>query len=66
MSHPISRGGVSVESPRPSVSTRTEEFTPRELPLAEVVPPDHPVPHAVARTSGRIREALRRWFDEDL
>ncbi len=55
-----------MEKPRPSVSTRTEEFTPRELPLAEVVPPDRPLPRTVNRTSERIRDALRRWFEEEL
>jgi hypothetical protein len=66
MPRPISSGKVSMEKPRPSVSTRTEEFTPRELPLPEAVPPARPLPRAMTRRSERIRDALRRWFDEDL
>jgi hypothetical protein len=55
-----------MEKPRPSVSTRTEEFTPCELPLAGAVPPSRPLPAATTRRSERIRDALRRWFDEEL
>ncbi|HYS82058.1 MAG TPA: hypothetical protein VEM76_15210 [Anaeromyxobacteraceae bacterium] len=62
-------GGMVAKSERPSVSTRTAEFTPRELPLLEHQPQPHqpgPVPFTVNPTSRRIREALRRWFDEEL
>ncbi len=55
-----------MEKPRPSVSTRTETFTPRELPLGEPVAPLPPSPITVNRRSERIREALRRWFEEEL
>jgi hypothetical protein len=55
-----------MEKPRPSVSTRTEEFTPRELPLPEAAPPARPLPRGMTRRSERIRDALRRWFDEEL
>jgi hypothetical protein len=66
MSRPISRGELRMEKLRPSASTRTKEFTPRELPLAEVAPPSPPLPNATARRSERIRDLLRRWFDEEL
>jgi len=53
-------------SPFPSVSTRTGEFTPRELPLLvrlDVPPAAAP---SVNPASDRIREALRRWFEEEM
>ena len=55
-----------MEQPRPSVSTRTAEYTPRELPLLEPADPYRPIPRTVNPTSERIREALRRWFEEEL
>jgi len=55
-----------MEMPRPSVSTRTREFTPRELSLVEILEPPRPPHTAVNRKSERIREALRRWFEEEL
>jgi hypothetical protein len=55
-----------MEKPRPSVSTRTAEFTPRELPLSESADLPGPVPCAVNPKSKRIRDALRRWFEEEL
>ena len=54
------------EQRRPSVSTRTEEFTPRELPLQDHIDLPHPTPHVLNPVSRRIREALRRWFEEEL
>ena len=62
-------GGMVAKGERPSVSMRTAEFTPRELPLSEHQHHPHqpgPVPFTVNPTSRRIREALRRWFDEEL
>jgi len=60
-------GGMVAKSERPSVSMKTAEFTPRELPLHEHQPHQPgPVPFTVNPTSRRIREALRRWFDEEL
>ena len=55
------------KSERPSVSTRTAEFTPRELPLfdQQLNQPVH-VPFTVNPVSRRIRAALRRWFEEEL
>lgn len=55
-----------MERSRPSVSTRTREFTPRELPLVEVADHPSPVHRAVNPRSERIRDALRRWFEEEL
>ncbi len=49
-----------------SVSTRTPEFTPRELALQ--VSGDEPRPDArrPGAASERIRHRLRRWFEEEL
>ncbi len=56
-----------MQKPRPSVSTRTEEFTPRELPLGESAHPKRPAaPYDVNPSSERIRDALRRWLEEEL
>lgn len=49
-----------------SVSTRTAEFTPRELPLQEQPDLPRPTPEVLNPASRRIREALRRWFEEEL
>ena len=54
------------EQLRPSVSTRTAEFTPRELPLQDHPDLPRPNPHVLNPASRRIREALRRWFEEEL
>jgi hypothetical protein len=50
---------------RPSVSTRTAEFTPRELPLKFSSQRPTPLPMRKSRSS-RIREALRRWFEQEM
>lgn len=52
---------------RPSVSTRTADFKPRELPLSQG-DEAHATPPAPAGTgpAQKIREALRRWFNEEL
>jgi hypothetical protein len=49
-----------------SISKRTREFTPQELPLR--VTPEPPRPSAVPerRPADRIKEALRRWLEEEL
>jgi hypothetical protein len=60
-------GGTRVaEQLRPSVSTRTAEFTPRELPLQDHPDLPSPTTHVLNPASRRIREALRRWFEEEL
>ncbi len=54
-----------MRKPQPSLSTRTEEFTPRELPLpAPATPPPRVVPDR--RPADRIKEALLRWLEEEL
>ncbi len=58
----------------PSVSSRTATFTPRELPLLREqdwqTPPANSAQRVVLRpprpAASRIREALRRWFEEEL
>jgi hypothetical protein len=48
-----------------SVTTRTEEIAPAELPLpAPTVPPPLPLPER--RPADRIKEALLRWLEEEL
>ena len=52
--------------PSPSVSTRTQEFTPLELPLLK---PQDPPPRAELRERApaeRIKDALLRWLEEEL
>jgi hypothetical protein len=55
-----------MRKPSPSVSTRTREFTPRELPLLE---PPRPPPRAELPErppAERIKDALLRWLEEEL
>jgi hypothetical protein len=60
--------GVTVaKKERPSVSTRTADYAPQELPLFEGAHRDPgPLPYRLNPASRRIREALRRWFEEEL
>ena len=54
-----------MRKPSPSISTRTSEFTPLELPLRRPDPP----PRAELRErppADRIKEALLRWLEEEL
>ncbi len=51
---------------RPSVSTRTADFKPRELPLSEADEAHAAPPAPRSGAAQRIREALRRWFNEEL
>ncbi len=55
-----------MQKPLLSVSTRTREFTPRELPLR--ITPEAPRPNPVPerRTPDRIKDALLRWLEEEL
>ncbi len=49
----------------PSLSTRTEEFSRRDLVLpAPSAPP--PVPLPERRPAERIKEALLRWLEEEM
>ncbi len=54
-----------MRKPQPSLSTRTEEFSPRELPLP---PPASPASSSIPerRPADRIKEALLRWLEEEL
>ena len=55
-----------MRKPQPSLSTRTEEFSPRELPLPA---PSAPPPAAALperRPADRIKEALLRWLEEEM
>jgi hypothetical protein len=50
----------------PSLSTRTEEFTPRELPLPAPSAPPPPALLRPPRPADRIKEALLRWLEEEM
>jgi hypothetical protein len=55
-----------MRKPLPSLSTRTEEFVPRELPLPA---PSAPPPKLILperRPAERIKDALLRWLEEEL
>jgi hypothetical protein len=51
----------------PSISTRTEEFTPKELLLRmpEATTP-RPTPLPLRRPADRIKDALLRWLEEEM
>ncbi len=51
---------------RPSVSTRTADFKPSELPLSEAQETHRIPPTPRSGTAQKIREALRRWFEQEL
>ena len=55
-----------MRKPSVSLSTRTEEFTPRELPLE--VPENPPLqrPRPPRGAADRIKEALLRWLEEEM
>ncbi len=54
-----------MRKPLPSLSTRTEEFSPQVLRLpAPVTPPPPSVPER--RPADKIKEALLRWLEEEL
>ncbi len=55
-----------MRKPHPSVSTRTEEFAPAELPLPAPTPP--PAVRLPDRrpAADKIKEALLRWLEEEL
>ncbi len=55
-----------MRKPMPSLSTRTEEFTPRELPLRAPADPPPPSPAPERAAADRIKEALLRWLEEEL
>jgi hypothetical protein len=54
-----------MRKPLPSLSTRTEEFTPRELVLPAPSAPPPPILRP-ERPADRIKQALLRWLEEEL
>jgi hypothetical protein len=54
-----------MRKPMPSLSTRTQEFAPRELPLKapDAPPPNYP---PQSRAADRIKDALLRWLEEEM
>ncbi len=55
-----------MQKPSPSISTRTREFTPLELPLLRPPEPDPRAQLPVRPPSDRIKDALLRWLEEEL
>jgi hypothetical protein len=55
-----------MRKPSVSLSMRTEEFTPRELPLEVPENPPPKAPRPPRRAADRIKEALLRWLEEEL
>ncbi len=51
---------------RPSLSTRTADFKPRELPLSDSQESYRAPAVPKSGTAQKIREALRRWFEQEL
>ena len=51
---------------QPSLSTRTEEFAPRELPLPAPTPPPTATVVEERRPADRIKDALLRWLEEEM
>ncbi|WP_242344931.1 hypothetical protein [Anaeromyxobacter terrae] len=54
------------QSSQASISTRTQEFTPRELPLKVPENPPRQAPRPPRRPADRIKEALLRWLEEEM
>jgi hypothetical protein len=52
--------------PLPSISTRTEAFTPRDLPLRQPEDPPRRAFPPERRPADRIKEAVIRWLEEEL
>jgi hypothetical protein len=57
---------MSMGKGQPSISTRTETFTPRELPLTVPETPRLPLRPPPPGPADRIRERLRRWLEEEM
>jgi hypothetical protein len=55
-----------MRQPRPSLFTKSQEFTPPELPLQQ--PPDRPIPTPCREphAAERIKDALMRWLEEEM
>ena len=52
--------------PSLSISTRTREFAPRELPLLKLPDPPPRVERPERPSADRIKDALLRWLEEEL
>ena len=56
-----------MRKPAPSLATRVEEVEmTRELPLKAPETPPMPLPLPRNRASDRIKEALLRWFEQEM
>jgi len=55
-----------MRKPAPSISTRTEEFAPRELPLRAPQDPPRSTVAIEPRAADKIKDALLRWLEEEL
>ncbi len=55
-----------MRKPLPSLSTRTQELKPRELPLDIPSDPPRPAPPRERPAADRIKSALLRWLEEEL
>lgn len=55
-----------MREPLPSISTRTREFAPRELPLLRLPEPPPPAEPRDRPPAERIKDALLRWLEEEL
>jgi hypothetical protein len=55
-----------MRKPAVSISTRTREFTPRELPLLRLHEPPPPVDVRARPPAERITDAVLRWLEEEL
>jgi hypothetical protein len=57
---------MSMRKGQSSVSTRAEEYTPRELPLEIPDTPPRVLRPSPPGPAARIREKLRRWLEEEM
>ena len=55
-----------MRKPLPSISTRTREFTPLELPLLKPSEPPRRDELPDRPPAERIKDALLRWLEEEL
>ncbi len=55
-----------MRKPLPSISTRTQEYAPCDLPLRASDEPPRRDPPPPRRPADRIKEALLRWLEEEM
>ncbi len=55
-----------MRKPLPSLSTRTREFTPQELPLSDLSDPPRPALRPERPPASPIKDAIIRWLEEEL